>query len=223
MLLGEILQLPAKTWCPDANPVMATLTVVGEYKQGQYGFEQPIQLKDDSGVSSEVVCQSKYEKGLMAPNMVGVRARWRLKWFQGRAKQVIVGYCLDKITVSGQAPPFTQALQAPQAAPQPAQAPPQAAQGPPLVINTQTPTHAARAVKPQPRDYDAENRGKCRYGIVCAYISAGVDPDIPTVDYWVDYAMTGQTPLPPARQQAAELLGKPAEVGPPPVDQQWEH
>jgi len=210
MLLGEILQLPAKTWCPDANPVMATLTVVGEYKQGQYGFEQPIQLKDDSGVSSEVVCQSKYEKGLMAPNMVGVRARWRLKWFQGRAKQVIVGYCLDKITVSGQAPPFTQAQQAPQAAPQPQQAPPQPAQRPNV---------------PQPRDYDAENRGKCRYGMVCACIQSGqivIRGDtnagaIEDLNWWVDYAMTGLTPLPPAVQQAGDLLG------PPPVDQQWEH
>jgi hypothetical protein len=200
MLLSNILQLPEKTWTPDVDPVMATLTVVGQYSTDQYGFKQPIQLKDDSGVSSEVVCQSKYEKGLMAPNMVGIRARWRLKWYQGGQKQVIVGYCLDKMDTPAQT---VSPMAAPQmAVPQPQVAAPQAAQTP--SVAPQSPN------APQARDYDAENRGKCRYGIVCAYISAGVDPDIPTVDYWVDYAMTGQAPVPP---------GKPIQ----PTEEGWEH
>jgi hypothetical protein len=197
MLLNEVLQLPAKTWTPDINPVMATLTVVGQYTQGQFGFEQPVQLKDDSGVSSEVICQSKFEKGLMAPAMVGIRARWRLKWFQGR-KQIIVGYCLDKLDSA--------TINAP-AATMPQPAPPQAQRG--------TQQDVQRPNVPQPRDYDAENRGKCRYGMVCAYISAGVEPDIPTVDYWVEYAMTGKAPVPPGHAQ--DIHGQ--DMGQPP----WEN
>lgn len=195
MLLSEVLQLPEKTWTPDVNPVMATLTVVGDYTSQTTPFPQfvqQVQLKDDSNASSEVKIQTKFEKGLMAPNMVGRKACWRLKWYQGGQKQVIVGYCLDKMGEATQAQPATQ---------QPAQAASQPAQRP---IASST---------PQLRDYDAENRGKCRFGIVCAYISAGVDPDIPTVDYWVEYSMTGQVPLPPAKQQAGDLLGKPTKLG----------
>lgn len=43
--------------------------------------------------------------------------------------------------------------------------------------------------------------GMVRHGVVCAYISAGVEPDIPTVQYWTDFIMTGQTPPPPNRPQ----------------------
>lgn len=104
----------------------------------------------------------------------------------------------------------TQPIQ-PQAQPQGQQAPPQPAQG------QQQPAQRPNTPRPKLRDYDAENRGKCRYGIICAYISVGVDPVIPTIDYWVEYAMTGQVPLPPAKQQVGDLLGQP------PVGQQWEH
>lgn len=193
MLLQQILQLPEKTWTPDADPVMATLTVVGQYKQGQWGFEQPIQLKDDSGVSSEVVCQSKYEKGLMAPAMIGTRARWRLKWFQGR-KQIIVGYCLDKLDAPQQAPATAQP-----AASQPQQTTSQPAQRP----------QAA-----PPRDYDAENRGKIRTQFVKAAIISGqiiIGPNhMEDMNYWTEYVMTGVAPLPSAKQQASELLGNPS-------------
>ena len=182
MLLQEVYQLPEKQYTPDINPVLATLTVVGEYTQQTDPFPQyvqQVQLKDESGVSAEVKIQTKYEKGLMAPNMVGRKARWRLKWYQGGQKQVIVGYCLDKMGAPQQTP---------SAAPQAAQAPSPAPQS---------------SNVPQPRDYDAENRGKIRHGLVCAYISAGVDPDIQTVNYWMEYIMTGNAPVPPGQNPAA--------------------
>ncbi|KKM25500.1 hypothetical protein LCGC14_1594410 [marine sediment metagenome] len=186
MLLQEVYQLPEKQWTPDANPVAATLTVVGQYSTDQYGFKQPVQLKDDQGVSSEVVVQSKYEKGLMNPSMVGNRVRWRLKWYQGSQKQVIVGYCLDKIPSS------------PGLALQPASALPQT----PNTSNT-----------PQPRDYDAENKGKVRTQFVKAAIIAKqivIGPDhIGDLNYWTEYAMTGNAPLPPERQHPGDLLTSP--------------
>lgn len=191
MLLNEVLQLPEKQWTPDVNPVLATLTVVGQYTEQAtpfHQFTQPIQLKDDTDVSVEVKIQTKFDKGLMAPNMVGRKARWRLKWYQGGQKQVIVGYCLDKLDGSQQAPT---------AAPQPAQAP-------------QRPQAQNQA---QPRDYDAENRGKIRHGLVCAYISAGIDPDINNVNYWTDYIMNGQAPLPPGKTNYPDSQVPPWEQG----------
>lgn len=194
MLLSEVLQLPEKTWTSPANPVTATLTVVGQFSTDQYGYKQPVQLRDDNNVSSEIIVQSKYEKGLMTQNMVGIRARWRLKWYQGQGKQVIVGYCLDKMDGAQQ----TQTMPQP-AASQPQQAPPQPLQQP----NT-----------PQPRDYDAENRGKCRTQFVKAAIISGqiiIGPNhTEDIVWWTEFAMTGQVPLPPAKQQAGDLLGQPA-------------
>ncbi len=176
MLLSEVTNLPEKQWNPDINPVVATLTVVGAFTQDQYGYKQPVQLKDDAGVSSEVTIQTKYEDGLMSESMIGTKARWRLKWYAGRGGNKIVGYTLDKMS---------------QAAPsQPQQATPAAPQTP------------KASNVPQPRDYDAENRGKIRHGLVCAYISAGTDPDINNVNYWTEFIMTGQAPPPPGKETA---------------------
>lgn len=176
MLISEVLNLPEKTWTPKDDAVMATLTVVGPYTKDQYGFKQPIQLKDDSGVSSGIIVQTKFEDGLMAQSMISTKARWCCKWYSAHGKQFIVGYCMDKLQSQAATP-----------APQATQAPQPAAQRP------------FAQSQPQPRDYDAENKGKIRHGLVCAYISAGVDPNIETVNYWMDYIMTGQAPIPPGQ------------------------
>ena len=205
MLLSNVLQLPEKTWTPDVNPVIAAIMIVGQYTQQTDPFPQfvqQVQLKDDSGVSSEVKIQTKFEKGLLAPNMVGRKARWRLKWYQGAQKQVIVGYCLDKLDAV-----MDTTQTQPAATPQPAQAPSQPLQQP---IAAQPAPNL-----PQPRDYDAENRGKIRHGIVCAYISAGVDPNIQTVDYWTAYIMTGTAPIPPAKEQLGEYFDQSSQQEPP--------
>ncbi len=182
MFLQEVCQLPEKQWTPDANPVSATLTVVGQYSTDQYGFKQPVQLKDDQGVSSEVIVQTKYEKGLMTSNMVGIRARWRLKWYQGGQKQVIVGYCLDKMPQAPVNQPTSPNAIYEQPAPLQAQ---QAASALP-----QTPS-ARNKQNGQP-DWDAIAEGKVRHGIVCAIMSAGSVPDYEYVEKWVKYVMTGQ-------------------------------
>lgn len=48
--------------------------------------------------------------------------------------------------------------------------------------------------------------GMVRHGVVCAYISAGVDPDINNVNYWTEFIMTGKAPPPPGK--APEPLGQ---------------
>ncbi len=191
MLLSEVMNLPEKQWCPDINPVVATLTVVGAFKQDQYGYKQPVQLKDDAGVSSEVTVQTKYEDGLMNEGMIGTKARWRCKWYGSQRGNKIVGYCLDKMQNAEHSTALPSQLSPPQV-PQPQQAPPAAPQSPKAAPNV-----------PMPRDYDAENRGKIRHGLVCAYISAGVDPDINNVNYWMEYIMTGKAPPPPGQAPPA--------------------
>lgn len=58
---------------------------------------------------------------------------------------------------------------------------------------------------PQARDYNAENRGKVRNTLVGAAIQAGQivlneNNQISDLNYWVEYIMTGNAPLPPAAQ-----------------------
>lgn len=176
-MLSEVFALPEKQWCPDDNPVVATLTVVGVYteqKTPYQQFKQPVQLKDEAGISSEVIVQTKFADGLMTEAMKGIKARWRCKWFSGRGGEVIVGYCLDKM---GQAAPS-----------QPQQAAPA------------TPQSPQASNVPQRAEDRAE--GMVRHGVVCAYISAGNEPVIGTVDYWTKYIMTGKVPLPPGQSPA---------------------
>lgn len=53
------------------------------------------------------------------------------------------------------------------------------------------------AQKPNVPQKDERAEGMVRHGVVCAYISAGVDPDIGTVNYWTQFIMTGQVPPQP--------------------------
>jgi len=65
------------------------------------------------------------------------------------------------------------------------------------------------AQRPQGND---RAEGMVRHGVVCAYISAGVDPDIPTVQYWTEFIMTGQSPIPPGQNQPIQ-----------PTEEGWQH
>ena len=76
----------------------------------------------------------------------------------------------------------------PQGSPQPAQA-------------TKSPQAASADT---PRDYDKENRGKCRHGLYCAVIQAGLDPvvlnampdTLKAIECLVEKAMNGIGSLP---------------------------
>ncbi len=122
MLISEVLTLPEKQWTPDADPVMATLMSVSPYKTDQYGYKQPVILKDDTQASTQIIVQTKFPEGLMTENMIGIKARWCCKWYAGRGGNQVVGYCLDKMQAQGQ----------PIAAPQPPQAAPASPQSPKL-------------------------------------------------------------------------------------------
>ena len=71
--------------------------------------------------------------------------------------------------------------------------PPQPQQGPRQAAGQ--PQQPAR----QPQGNDRAE-GMVRHGVVCAYISAGVEPEVQTVNYWTQFIMTGQAPPPPGQQ-----------------------
>ena len=64
-------------------------------------------------------------------------------------------------------------------------------------INQGTQAYQQPAQKPNVPQKDERAEGMVRHGVVCAYIGAGVDPDIQTVKYWTEFIMTGQAPPPP--------------------------
>jgi hypothetical protein len=75
------------------------------------------------------------------------------------------------------------------------------------------PQQAPQANKP---DWDAISRGKVRHGVVCALLSSrGLEnmPDIPEIEQWVDYIMTGEVTswnpenLPQGRPQGGSPTG----------------
>ena len=55
------------------------------------------------------------------------------------------------------------------------------------------------------RDYDAENRGKCRFGIVCAYLQGGKVLNFYDIDELVNYSMSGVHPGPAAQQSTPTI------------------
>ena len=122
MLLNEVFNNPEKQWTQDGNHVYAEIVSVQSYKTDQYGFKQPVTLRDIGGNQMAVTIQTKYEKGLCTPTMVGAKASWRLKWYGGQRGKQLVGYCLDKLPESGQATPQN-APQAPSQAVQASNAP----------------------------------------------------------------------------------------------------
>lgn len=117
MLLSEVFNNPEKQWTQDGNHVYAEIVSIQPYKTDQYGFKQPVTLKDLGGNQMAVTVQTKYEKGLMTPTMIGAKASWRLKWYGSqRGGKQLVGYCLDKLPNGGQATPQSTQQAAPQAA-----------------------------------------------------------------------------------------------------------
>lgn len=175
MLLNEVLQLKEKSWSPkDLNPVVATLTTLGESKKGQYYWEQQIQITDEQGVTANATYQSKYENGLIPQTVkLPLKARWCLKWYAAKGKKHLVGYCLDKIEAqSTQHQEQCQQLQD--------------------AIDS-------RAGETRPRDYDAENRGKCRTQFIKAAIASGQivlnsENIVGDIISWTEFAMTGIVP-----------------------------
>ncbi len=120
---------------------------------------------------------TQYEETLLVSGEIGQTLPFRLKWFNSKAGAQMQGYCTK--------PKKLRAQPAAQPTPQP-----------------QTPQRAPQAPTqqmPPPRDYDKENRGKCRFGFYQAAIQSGMSPTslvkdkagLDAIEQLVEYSMNG--------------------------------
>jgi len=148
-----------------------------------------VAITDDSGVKHNVTLRGN----LPDPSLLNQRAQFSLNSYQGNHQgQPYTGYSgfwNNQAQVAPQGQPSGAAqgslTYTPVNQPQGQQQPPQQAYTPP--------------VKPASRDYDKENRGKCRFGFYQAAITMGMTPvqlvaDMPTlnaIEKLVDFSMEG--------------------------------
>ncbi len=175
-----------------------------QWKNGDISYETECQCTDGPGQSQTVYATSKFPEPVFDANDINKAMDWKMKWFNTQQGAKVCGYPL-KPTKRQQ---FTN-----QQAPQPQQQPnfnparqPQPAGGAiPYTPPQQTYTPVQQ---PKPRDYDKENRGKCRFGLYQACLQAGLPP-VGLVEDWtilnaieilVGYSMDG---LPPHDEDGA--------------------
>ena len=196
MNLNDVFNLPEKQWTPKGQEVAASILSVGQQKEDQYGYKQPIVLTDITGASQELMVQSKFVDGLIRPEEKDKTMMWICKWYAGKYGKKLVGYTTTPRNTALPQTPTPQPATTPSVQSgvpsifAPAGMPPQAPQQP-----LQTP-NARQRVDGTP-DWDAIAEGKVRNSVVCAYIQRGSEPDIGCVKYWVDYIMNGTAPTPP--------------------------
>lgn len=229
MLLSEVFNLPEKQWTQDGNHVYAEIVSIQPYKSDQYGFKQPCILRCiPSKAEMTITIQTKYEKGLLNPAMVGAKASWRLKWYNSKAGKQLVGYCLDKLPDGGQ--PIAQA----QVAPQGGQWTPPAGQHP-SQNQPQAPPQAAQGAKASKDvDWDAKDLRMARMSglnnatkLICLLAEMTKNDDSLNVSHvkgvaaeFVDYIYNGlsKNTVKQAADDAAQGLGNHYDGAPPPTD-----
>ncbi len=206
MQLSDVLKLQEKTWTAKGNGVNAVINTVHKATQGNYGWQQPVNITDLAGTTMDISFQTEYPESLLTQNHVGKRAIWRLKWWKGRRGQNISGYPEQQLAEDGQPEKWQlpAVLQTPQ---NQQQAPPQTPQA------TKAPQPTPQANKPP--DWDAIAEGKVRHGVVCALLSSRSLEAMPVtekIDYWVNYIITGKVPDPNLKWEEKDVCphcGKP--------------
>jgi len=164
-----------------------------------------VSVLDDTGVKKNVTLRG----ALPTMNMINQRVQFNLRSYQGTYQgQPYTGYSgfwYNRATVNqGQ----------PQMPPQAAQAAPQQPTYTPVPQTTPQSTYTP----PKKRDYDKENRGKCRFGFYQAMLSSGVKPadiisnlmTLSAVEKLVRFSMEGidkDKPMPePSPQPTADTI-----------------
>lgn len=157
-----------------------------QWANGGVSYEQPCLCQDGPGEQKEVWSTSKFPDPSITQSDVGKPTNWKMKWFTVKGGTKICGYSLKPQQMGGTPAPAPAATYQPQ---QQATPPPQAAP----VQNTYHPT------TPPPRDYDKENRGKCRLKLYEAHIGGGISaaqlkddwPLLDAIEVLVGYSMDG--------------------------------
>lgn len=184
MQLSDVLKLPEKTWTQKGNGVNAVINTVHKANQGNYGWQQPVNITDLTGNTMDITFETEYPESLLSQDHVGKRAIWRLKWWKGRRGQSISGYPEQQLDEAGQ----PEKWQLPSAL----QTPPQPQQG------VQQPAQATKTPQAQNNtpDWDAIAEGKVRTqfikaGIISKQLKCETLQDILS---WTTFAMTGVDP-----------------------------
>ena len=162
MNLIDVFNLPEKTWTPKDNQVAASILSVGQPKNDQYGYKQPIVLTDITGASQELTVQTKYDDGLIQSNEVGQAKMWICKWYQGKFGKKLVGYTTTKRPIT-----------------------PQSQQGCQQAV--QPPRQPAAQLDAAAANYAEEKKqtatGMVRHGVVCAATVSYTHLTLPTTPY----------------------------------------
>ncbi len=186
MQLSDVLKLPEKTWTQKGNGVNAVINTVHKANQGNYGWQQPVNITDLTGTTMDISFQTEYPESLLSQDHIGKRAIWRLKWWKGRRGQSISGYPEQQLDEAGQ-PEKWQLPSALQTPPQPQESVQQPAQATKLPQNVQMrmPDTYAYPVTPETADRMA------RAVVIEAMLRSGRKPLLSYVTELVDYIRTG--------------------------------
>lgn len=183
--------------------VSVVILNIGEVQQKQWpnggvSYEQPCLCQDGPGEQKEVWSTSKFPDISLDQSDIGKPQNWKMKWFNTKNGIKICGYSLKPKQMGGPPAPAVTAPYQPQQQPV---APP----APQNTYHPVTPTHTPPQNTYRPpaqRDYDKENRGKCRFGLYQACLQAGILPgDLSTawklldaIEKLVGYSMCGLPP-----------------------------
>ncbi|MCK5610221.1 hypothetical protein KAR91_50580 [Candidatus Pacearchaeota archaeon] len=229
MNFGVLNNAPEKKYIQLAAVVVKSFgnAIPRQWPGGGVSYETECRCVDGLGQMQTLVATSKFPDPVFDGNDIDRPMDWKMKWFNTKQGAKISGYPLKPKEQGGgqgysqqsqQARGFSQQAPPQQQAPQqqqpnfnpsrPAQAPVQQAGEAPFTPPQQTYTVVEQ---PKPRDYDKENRGKCRFGFYQACLQAGLPP-VGLIEDWallnaieklVGYSMDGlpahdeDGPIPP--------------------------
>ena len=189
MQLNDVLKLQEKQWTQNGNGVQAVINVVHKAGEDKFGWKQPVNITDLTGLTIDIILQTKYPESLLTQDHIGKNALWRLKWWKSRGGQSISGYVETQLDASGtpipwQLPQGNASPQAPQNQQQDVQQATQPTNAPQNVQMRMPDTYA------YPVTPETSNR-MARVVFIEAMLRNGQKPLLSYVTELVDYARTG--------------------------------
>ena len=203
MQLSDVLKLQEKTWTQKGNGVNAVINTVHKASQDKYGWKQPVNIADLTGIAMDITFETEYPESLLSQAHVGKRAIWRLKWWKGRRGQNISGYPEQQLAEDGQPekwqlPAVLQPSQNPQQAPQ--QVPQSMNANQPPYLQPNQGTNVPQGIQMRMPDTYAypvtptTARRMARCVFIEAMLRNGQKPLLSYVTKLVEFAMTGVIP-----------------------------
>ncbi len=172
-----------------------------QWPSGDISYETECTCTDGPGQTQVVIATSKFPDPVFDENDINRPMDWKMKWFNSKEGVKISGYPLKPKQHGEQRQQqpgsFQQAPQQPNF--NPARQPQPAAPAGGAIPFTPPQQTYTPINQPKPRDYDKENRGKCRLKLYEAHIQGGISavqlggdfPLLKAIETLVGYAMCG--------------------------------